>query len=152
MRALAAWPGDRDAELSVLPGLPLASEGGVTIRVAHGHHRSEAFPGSYFLDSARSQTEFRLLSYGAISKSGDDETWHATTFRMAELVDAYAVAFMRAPGRDDRAKARAAGRALSGRDAARYRRWERMLERNFPGADPLRAMLDTRDADSARVA
>lgn len=72
-----------------------------------------------------------------MAKDGDWRTWHRTAFRLAELVEAYASA----EGRTAKARARAAGRAPSGRNASAYRRWERSLVDKFGAADCLWALL-----------
>lgn len=142
MRALSIWPGEQPDELRVTPGLVFAAEGGVSIHVMHRLRPSEAFgEEAWFFDSRHRRTDFRLVSYGIVAKDGDWRTWHRTAFRMAELVEAYAAAYASAKGRTAEARARAAGRALSGRSASAYRRWERSLNEKFRDADCLWALL-----------
>jgi hypothetical protein len=142
MRAASTWPGERPDELRVTPGLIFAAEGGVSIHVLHRRRPSEAFGNrEVYFDSLRRRTDFRLLGYAVVAKDGDWRTWHRTTFRMAELLEEFAAAFVNAKGRTAEARARAAGRALSGRSSSQYRRWERSLDDRFGDADGLWAFL-----------
>ena len=142
MRAASTWPGEQPDELRATPGLVFAAEGGVSIHVLHRRRPSEAFgEETWFFDSRRERTDFRLLGYAVVAKDGDWRTWHRTTFRMAELVEEYAAAFVNAKGRTAEARARAAGRALSGLSWSQYRRWERLLDDRFGDADCLWTLL-----------
>lgn len=142
MRAASAWPGEQPDELRVIPGLVFAAEGGVSIHVLHRRRPSEAFgERAIFSDSLSRPTDFRLLGHAVVAKSGDWRTWHRTTFRMAELVEDYATAYVNTTGRTAEARARSAGRVLSGRSSAQYRRWERSLDARFSDADCLWALL-----------
>ena len=142
MRAASTWPGEQPDELRVTPGLVLAAEGGVSIHVLHRRRPSEAFgERAIFFDDRCMRTDFRLVGSGVVAKDGDSRTWHRTTVRMAELVEEYAAAYAAATGRTAEARARAAGRALSGRSSSQYRRWERLLDDRFRLADCLWALL-----------
>lgn len=142
MRVLSAWPGEEPDELRVTPGLVFAAEGGVSIHVLHRVRPSEAFgQEAWFFDSRRRRTDFRLVGGRIVAKDGDWRTWHRTAFRMAELVEDFAGAYASAKGRTAEARARAAGRAVSGRSASAYRRWERSLDDKFGDADCLWAFL-----------
>lgn len=142
MRALSTWAGEQPDQIRLTPGLVFAAEGGVSIRVMHRLRPSEASgEEAWFFDSRLRRTDFRLLGHAVVSKDGDWRTWHRTAHRMAELVEEFAAAYVTAKGRTAEERARAAGRALSGRDARSYRRWERVLEVRFGRADCLWALL-----------
>jgi len=142
MRAAAVWPGEQPEDLTIVPGLTHAAEGGVAIQVVHKLRPSEAFGGpATFLDSRTTRTEFRLFTSSVYAKDGDYLTWHRTAFRMAELVEEYATAFAAARGASAEARARAAGRALSGLNASAYRAAERAIERRDANGDQLWGLL-----------
>jgi hypothetical protein len=144
MRKRSAWRGEDADQLVIRPRLVYAAEGGVAIHVRHTLTEAEAF-GPRWLARRLTRTDFRLLASSVRCKDGDVHTWHATTERMAEIVEDYARAFVGARGHDDASRARQAGRRLSGLPARTYRRAEVALADKDEGADVLWTLLDVWD-------